>query len=258
MASEAVERVSFSLQSSTLETLRDTLDRACNITPARIAQEMMTSGSRKAAIETLRGEPVNSHVAKDGDVILDRTLRPTGHGITPTIKKKRRSGRSNWPNTKEGRARVDQRTLEIRAHPGGATKNLLQTTGEGSYRTTNDKNALDTDYILNATESAAMQALTTQVATRLGVPAHTLANPLATIAMCASGTPTYQGPQGDAPHRIVRVVLDSDTQPPLKFKAGALASRAPLRAGEALIFDSSVAHTFRRADWQSALAFRVL
>ena len=101
-----------------------------------------------------------------------------------------------------------------------------------------------------------MRSIASQVATQLSVPAIALANPFASIAMCASGTPVYQPPEGEAPYRLVRIALDDGAQP-LKFHSGTLAAQGPLHAGEALVFDSTTAHTFRRADWQNALVFRV-
>ena len=56
----SVRRVKLELRPSELEALRNATDKALNLTGAQLAQAMLDD--RQLAVETLKGEPVATHV----------------------------------------------------------------------------------------------------------------------------------------------------------------------------------------------------
>ena len=209
-----------------LSTLQRIVDAALNVPNAQASAD--AGLGRAAAIGALRGRRMMRAV-----VDADSAVKALPLDGPP--KKKRRSGRSNWPHTQLGRAILAQRLSERQV--------LLRATGQLELHHPQTAAA-------NEEEKSALRALRGEVAAVLGMDAGALPHPDATVYMLARPTRWVRQPRNR--HRL-RVSVALHEQPPPEVEG--VASLASLAPADAIVYATSQRHRERSGDFRRRVTF---
>ena len=229
-------RLSLSLTHSELDALRSATDLLLNVPAAEATEQTF---GRESALKALRGRRVLCEaLAHDAErsVAKARTISD----VLP-LRKKRRSGRSNWPSSASERQRIRTRTLERRA------AGLLPPSSVANKSTDEPMGAL-----LSPEQREAVCTVASQVALSLGVPIDCVSPPDATVQMLASDSIWWEEQRGGV---RVEVSLHDGTKPP-EFQSSARGGK-PLDASEAIAFDQRIKCRRPKGDWRRALVMTV-
>ena len=231
-------RYQLTLSETQLGVLRGCVDFTLRVD---VAKRIEQRKGRQVAIRSLGGKPVTPTVESSESVV---NRRPIDIYRVPAPVKKRRSGRSNWPTTLEGRMRLKARCAERKEL--GLERWMTDRTGLGRVA------AAPNEYVPSASEKEALHALASQLTTRIG---SAVVDPAARIAMVTEGPPgwTQSSRRGG---RRVEVALHNDTAPPLFGNVGGAAMPA-LLAGEAIIFPRGLTRHEPAGDWRRTLTFEI-
>ena len=242
-----VRRHQLPLSEDDLRALRTAVDASLNVPAAKAAEQ---AAGRASAVELLRGEPTLQAAlrATQGGVAKRRTIE-----LAPPARKKRRSGRSNWPRTAEERLKLKLRCEERKAlglPPRRAAEEVGRTAdGDDAYRPT-------------VQETLALWKLVAHVAERAGVAPTALSPPRALVTMI---------PEESAPQRMRRErgcmgvsVAVHENAAAMQFLADEggdgsnnSISTVPMEAGEGLVYDKRRDHRHASGDWRRSIVFDV-
>ena len=243
-----VRRHQLPLSEDDLRALRTAVDASLNVPAAKAAEQ---AAGRDAAVELLHGESILQAAlrATRGGVAKRRTIE-----LAPPARKKRRSGRSNWPRTAEARLNLKLRCEERKALglPSRRAEEVSRTTdGDDAYRPT-------------VQETLALWKLVAHVAERAGVSPTALSPPHALVTMI---------PEESAPQRMRRErgrvgvsVAVHQNAAAMQFLAGEgggdgsknSISTVPMEACEGLVYDKRREHRHASGDWRRSIVFDLL
>lgn len=228
-------RCSLPLNREELIALRTAVDASLSVPPAMSA----SARGREEGLARLGGTLIAHDAARNSIVkqrVMDASLWP--------IKKKRRSGRSNWPSTPEGR-------MALRLHLA-ERKALGLPSGVGRRPSKSNGAHAPTEPWL------AMLRLKRAVAAATNVDPAALSSPRATISMIAP-----QGrvrlPAAQHARRCIRVDVALrdcralQLEPPSARKAS-----STMRAGAALVLDARERPFLPQGDWRRTIQFDVV
>ena len=231
-------RYRLGLSDERLALLRQAVDASLNVPAAMAVAERV---GRRRALEHLEGD---TKIMKRGS--RDSVLKRRAMG-EHAIKKKSRSGRSNWPRTLEERLRVKARTEERKALGLPPWKQGDQERAGLAFPTEPKR------YDPSSRQSAALHELAAAVATTVGVAPKTLSLPHAVVSMIADDESDLRRVASSRPRERVRLALFDNTTG-IQFAADRV-STPVLRAGEILVYDRRQAHREPRGDWRRVIDF---
>jgi hypothetical protein len=212
------------LSADQLDALRGATDALLNVPAATTTAKEF---GRTAALGALHGRAVmEAKLANHAGSVAKARHLP--------LKRRRRSGRSNWPSSKEGRSLLRTRTAERRA--AGLSSTVVTSSAAAA---------------LSDRERDAVRALRDQVAQRLGVQSGELSAPTATVEMVACDS--LCTPEGGKGLRV-EVALHTKTRAP-EFDDARVKMPKTLAAGEAVVYASTQRSRRRQGDWRRTIAF---
>ena len=193
------------------------------------------------AIRSLLGKRVPSAVESSDNVVKRRSIDIAR--VSPSVKKKRPSGRSNWPTTPEGRVRLKARCAERKTL--GLERWQTDRTGLGRVPA-----APNEYYVPSDSERGELLALASELSMRIG---SAVVKPAARVAMVIDGPPGWTK-RSRCGGRHVEVALFDNTPAPLLGNVEGAAAPA-LLAGEAIVFSRGLPRHEQAGDWRRTLTF---
>lgn len=215
----SVRCIQLTLDPENLDALREAADRRLNVSAAI---EVAYSDGRDAALKLLTGKrTMEEKLCNDPHSLAkERSL---------SMKRKQRSGKSNWPTRKEDREKLKARCMARRA------KGLPSAVVSPSE-------------VLSQDQRDAVRDLAQQVARSLGVPSSALSAPKATVEMVAADSNF----SSEATHDVrVEVALHDNTSPP-QFDQGTVRR---LQSAEAIVYPLARATQRLKGDFRRTISF---
>jgi hypothetical protein len=289
MSATSISRERLDVPDADLQNAASAVREALNVQAARVAASI---GSRASALKLLKGRDVlkGTQEGRRGSVIRKRRLNLVVMEATCVvsddekeedivllpIRPKRRSGRSNWPKTREERLAMENRKeelrqkrelelLEVARREAGGDAGAVGGGGIGAIGAL--LGLLDEDaYAPSEDERKSLAALALQVSERLGVPIEQLGPPEATVTCVRDSSDrrrlrAYE--EGVAAFAAAELASEGPRVAELAVEHGTAAvefsidaESPPMAAGELLSFPLAQPQRTPEGDWRLVLSWQ--
>ena len=273
----SIRRQRLAVTAADLQHAANAVSEALGVQAARAAAVV---GSRASALKLLKGRDVlkGTQEGRRGSVIRKRRLNlivmettcvvsddEKEVDIVLPIRPKRRSGRSNWPNTREERLAMQNRKEELRQKREMELLQVARREANGAAGAVGGGGGigpllgfLDEDaYDPSEDERKSLAALATQVSERLGVPIEQLGPPEATVTCvrdCSDRRRLTAYEEGVAASELAAELAVEDGTAAVEFSIDP--GSPPMAAGELLTFPLAQPQRTPAGDWRVVLSWR--
>ena len=273
----SIRRQRLDVPDTDLRNAASAVREALGVQAARVAASI---GSRASALKLLKGRDVlkGTQEGRRGSVIRKRRLNLMVMEATCVvsddekeedivllpIRPKQRSGRSNWPKTREERLAMENRKeelrqkrelelLEVARREASGDAGAVGAGGIGALLGLLDEDA----YAPSEDERKSLAALALQVSERLGVPIEQLGPPEATVTCVRDSSDprrlrAYE--EGDAASELAAELAVEDRTAAVEFSIDT--DSPPMAAGELLTFPLAQPQRTPAGDWRVVLSWR--